>query len=98
MFNFKGSREAYIYDKCIGFLLRSISPAQYGGLKSRSSLQQLLVFYRGIMDSLTESKSQIDVVYMEFAKAFDSVSHNELLQRFGICGDVCMVVVPGLPK
>ena len=46
--------ERLIYDKCIGFLIGSISPAQYGFLKSRSSLQQLLVIYRDIMDSLAE--------------------------------------------
>ena len=40
-------------------------------LKSHSALQQLLV----ILDLIHNSKSGVDVIYMDFRKAFDSVSH-----------------------
>ena len=38
-------------------------------------MQQLLIFF----DILPNSSSQIDVVYLDFRKAFDSVVHNKLL-------------------
>ena len=47
-------------------------------MKNRSSLQQL-VFYQDILESLSVPNSQTDVVFMDFAKAFDTVPHNELL-------------------
>lgn len=73
------------------FLAGSISPLQYGFMKNRSSLQQLLTFYEGISDSFSAPNSQTDVVFMDFAKAFDSVLHNELmlkLRRSGVCGEI----------
>ena len=60
-------------------------------MRNRSSLQQLLVFYGDIFKSLSASHSQTDVIFLDIAKAFDSVPHNELLlklRRLGVCGDV----------
>ena len=58
---------------------------QFGFLKNRSVIQQLLIVFNGIMNKL----QQTDVIYLDFRKAFDSVSHNQLLsklKRFGIAG------------
>jgi len=43
----------------------------------RSTLQLLLIFNNEIL----EAKTEVDVVYMDFRKALDSVSHNGLLKK-----------------
>ena len=70
--------ERIIYDKIIDFISVSISKGQFGFLPNRSCVQQLLLFVNSIHNSL-ESKTQTDVIYLDFKKAFDSVPHGELL-------------------
>ena len=82
--------EKLVYDKIIHFVSLSLSPTQFGFRPNHSSIQQLLVFLKAILDSST-SNSHADVVYLDFKKAFDSVSHNELLVKlwsFGITGNM----------
>ena len=57
---------------------RLISDAQHGFVKRRSSLTQHLTF----LNELTahyESNIPCDIIYLDFAKAFDSVPHNKLI-------------------
>ena len=82
--------ERLVYNCCMQFLVKSFSLFQFGFIRSRSSLQQLLLFYNGVFETL-----QTDVIYLDFAKAFDTVAHNELLfklRNLGICGDNLDVV------
>ena len=65
-----------------------LSDAQHGFRKRRSCDTQLLLalndFSRGL-----EDKSQTDVIFLDFAKAFDKVSHQGLLEKayfYGIRG------------
>ena len=77
--------EKIIYDKIIGFVSKSISPAQFGALKGRSTIQQLLVF----LHYVANSKVQTDTIYLDIQKAFDSIPHSKLLSKlwsFGITG------------
>ena len=77
--------EKLVYNRIVDFISSSISSSQYGFLRGRSTLQQLLVFFNTIFSS----PFPIDVVYLDFRKAFDSVAHNELLLKlwkFGITG------------
>jgi len=71
--------EHLIYNKIILKITDSISNAQFGFLRNRSALQQLLLFTK----ELFSSASQIDTVYFDIHKAFDSVSHNLLLLNYG---------------
>lgn len=57
-----------------------ISKDQYGFLAKRSTCTQLLVTFNEI-SLLADAKMQVDAVYIDFAKAFDSVSHNKLLLK-----------------
>ena len=52
-------------------------------MKNQSTLQQLLVFLNAIHKA---NKTQIDVIYLDFAKAFDRIIHNELLSKFWSIG------------
>ena len=79
--------EKIVYDNIVEYVTQSTSVYQFGFLRGRSTLQQLLLFFHKILTSA----SQTDVVYLDFKKAFDSVAHNELLLKlwkFGICGSL----------
>jgi len=76
--------ERIIYDKIIAFILH-ITPYQFGALKGRSTVQQLLIFL-----NIFNSNTQTDVIYLDISKAFDSVSHKLLnkLYSIGIQGNL----------
>ena len=77
--------ERLIYDKVISTVANLITPHQFGFQKGHSTLQQLLLFFH----QLITSNDEIDVIYVDFRKAFDSVPHNELLVKLwnmGITG------------
>ena len=60
--------------------------AQHGFLQDRSTVTQLLAFYHEIGQSLDKGL-QLDIVYLDLAKAFDSVSHQRLSL---LSNNVCM--------
>ena len=70
--------EKIIYNHLINFAVKSVSTTQFGFLHSRSSLQQLLILFNNVVNSLQKGH-QTDVAYLDFSNAFDSVAHNELL-------------------
>ena len=75
--------ERIVFAHIIDFVSNSISPMKFGFLQNHSTLQQLLVFLRDIYNSFTHN-TPTDVLYLDFKKAFDSVSHNELLFKLWI--------------
>ena len=77
--------ERLIYDKLFEFLGSKISRNQFGFLKNHSSIQQLLCFLNSVSSAL-DSKAQMDVIYLDFNKAFDSVSHGGLLLKLRLLG------------
>ncbi len=70
---------------------RLISDEQFGFLKRRSTELQLLLCVDAWTKSLDDDLST-DTVYIDLAKAFDTVCHRKLLNKlefnFGICGTV----------
>ena len=65
-----------------------INNGQHGFRRGHSCLSQLLVHYENILEGLKEG-ANVDVIYLDFAKAFDKVDHGILLhklRKLGICG------------
>ena len=57
-----------------------INPSQHGFLKARSCLTNLLCFFEEITKWVDEG-SPVDVIYLDFQKAFDNVPHQRLLLK-----------------
>ena len=51
-----------------------INPSQHGFLKARSCLTNLLCFFE-------EITKWVDVIYLDFQKAFDKVPHQRLILK-----------------
>ena len=67
-----------------------LTPSQHGFRKGGSCLSNLLVFLDLVTDSL-DNQDNVDVIYLDFAKAFDKVPHGRLLDKLkshGIDGKV----------
>lgn len=71
-----------------------IKPEQHGFLPKKSCLSNLLDCMNTVYD-IMEDGSNVDILYLDFMKAFDSVSHNKLLsklQSYGIGGKTLSIV------
>ncbi len=77
--------ERLVYDKLFSFLSNKISKAQFGFLKSHSCVQQLLCFLCNVSSAL-DARTQVDIIYLDFKKAFDKVSHGGLLFKLNSLG------------
>lgn len=84
-----------VLEKCV---LKQILPhfcdllleLQFGFLKGRSCVSQLLTVLHEI-GAVLDRGIETDVLYLDFSKAFDSISHVKLLlklERFGVTGSM----------
>lgn len=88
--------EKIIVRKLTSFLLENhtISEFQHGFLPGRSTITNLI----SCLDSWTKSfdkNEQVDVIYLDFEKAFDKVPHNLLLYKLehhGVRGSLLMLI------
>ena len=86
------SGERVIRKYLVGYLemYKKFDPNQHGSRNQRSTLSQLLVHHDEIVKAL-ENGDNIDVIYLDFKKAFDKVDHGILLQKLrklGISGKI----------
>ena len=82
--------ETIIRDKIVKFLEVNelIKNSQHGFRNKRSCLTNLLDFYNDVFNIYDESKA-VDIIYLDFQKAFDTVPHKRLLtklQTHGVTG------------
>lgn len=77
--------EAILYKFIYNFVKNKISARQHGFLNKKSTSSNLCEVTQYIAESL-DGGSQVDVIYTDFAKAFDRISHSILIQKLYIFG------------
>lgn len=77
--------ESILHRNILSHMKLYLSPNQHGFYPSRSIVSNLgnfIHFTSGVLDS----KSQVDVIYTDFSKAFDKVNHSALLNKLNYYG------------
>jgi len=64
---------------------QGIRPSQHGFMKCRSCLTSLISFYDLVTHLVDEGKA-VDVIYLGFSKAFDTVPNSILLEKLAVNG------------
>ena len=84
-------QERIVYNAVYSHVAPYLTDWQLGFVRGRSCATQLVLSDHQWSKTLDEGK-QVDVVYLDFKKAFDRVAHNTLLHNwcdFGISDPVC---------
>jgi hypothetical protein len=82
--------EKIMHEIVMSHVLTALNPKQHGFRASKSTLTNLLEYTDYITKALNES-AEVDSIYTDFAKAFDKVRHDILLQKlksFGLHGNI----------
>ena len=84
--------ERCIHDRIYPIFSKLIDRNQHGFIKKRSCVTQLLSVLPDVGKNLDNNK-QVDMIYLDFSKAFDSVDHVTLIQKLyapGLRGSVLL--------
>ena len=88
--------ERVIYEELLNRTEDKIDPRQHGFLRNKFCNTNLLSFTNSVAFTLHD-KTGVDVVYFDFAKAFDTVSHdlilNKLKDQYKIDGNLLKLFV-----
>ena len=80
----------HITEHCDKFKL--LHPDQHGFRNKHSTTSNLLELLNDLTSYINNGQS-VDLITIDFSKAFDSISHNKLiykLETFGICGKILL--------
>ena len=74
-----------VFEKCIKSSLyteceRFLNPRKHVFLNGKSCTTQMVPFIDNLAVALN-NKSRVDIIYFDFAKAFDAVSHDLILRK-----------------
>jgi ribonucleases P/MRP protein subunit RPP40 len=88
--------ESILKDVMVKHLERAnlIRDSQHGFTRGRSCLTNLLEFFEDVTEHLDEGKP-VDIIYLDFSKAFDKVPHERLFSKIrahGIGGQILLWV------
>ena len=79
--------EKIVRSKMLNFLDKTgwLNNSQHGFRKGRSCVSQLIAHFETVIDHLGKG-SIVDVIYLDFCKAFDKLDFNVLLSKVKQCG------------
>ena len=86
--------EKFITDKLVDHMTSSnlFSNTQHGFISGRSCITQLLEYIQDLTEAI-ENGEDVDMIYLDFSKAFEKVPHRRLvykLEQYGIKGDLLL--------
>lgn len=80
--------ESIVYDEVFSRACSYILPNQHGFFRGRNVETNLVPYVQNLTECL-DRRTQVDAVYTDFSKVFDTVHHNTLavkLENFGVHG------------
>ena len=88
--------ETIIFDEIYELVRHKLCENQFGFRKNRSATLQLQLFLDRVYRKLdNEAINDLSILYLDFAKAFDTVPHNNLIQKLyniGVGGKLVQLI------
>ena len=76
--------ERCVLKKLLPELIHVLTPLQHGFIPRKSCVTQLLSVHD--LGSSLDTGDEVDVIFLDFSKAFDSVPHGRLLHKLSLLG------------